>query len=86
MKNKGLVTVLCLRTQCQQGSTLSERKALSQGSGPQQGATQGPEGKKRLQQVLMTFMTSGDKELSAFPESDNLFTRVRTIHGAAVTI
>uniref|UniRef100_A0A2K6KUJ3 UBC core domain-containing protein n=1 Tax=Rhinopithecus bieti TaxID=61621 RepID=A0A2K6KUJ3_RHIBE len=35
-----------------------------------------------LQQELMTLMMSGDKGISAFPESDNLFKWVGTIHGA----
>uniref|UniRef100_G1R4X5 Ubiquitin conjugating enzyme E2 C n=1 Tax=Nomascus leucogenys TaxID=61853 RepID=G1R4X5_NOMLE len=38
-----------------------------------------------LQQELMTLMMSGDKGISAFPESDNLFKWVGTIHGAAGT-
>uniref|UniRef100_A0A8C7ATX7 Ubiquitin-conjugating enzyme E2 C n=1 Tax=Neovison vison TaxID=452646 RepID=A0A8C7ATX7_NEOVI len=46
------------------------------------GAARGPVG-KRLQQELMTLMMSGDKGISAFPESDNLFKWVGTIHGAA---
>uniref|UniRef100_A0A4X2LXJ2 UBC core domain-containing protein n=1 Tax=Vombatus ursinus TaxID=29139 RepID=A0A4X2LXJ2_VOMUR len=41
---------------------------------------------KRLQQELMTLMMSGDKGTSAFPESDNLFKWVGTIHGAAGTV
>ncbi|XP_028639888.1 ubiquitin-conjugating enzyme E2 C-like isoform X3 [Grammomys surdaster] len=45
-------------------------------------AAQGPVG-KRLQQELMTLMMSGDKGISTFPESDNLFKWVGTIHGAA---
>lgn len=53
-------------SRCLQGSTSSERKGLSQGSGAQQDATQGPVGKKRLQQVLMTLLMSGDKGLSVF--------------------
>uniref|UniRef100_A0A2K6JQE9 UBC core domain-containing protein n=1 Tax=Rhinopithecus bieti TaxID=61621 RepID=A0A2K6JQE9_RHIBE len=36
-------------------------------------------------QELMTLMMSGDKGISAFPESDNLFKWVGTIHGAAGT-
>uniref|UniRef100_A0A2K6KUN0 Ubiquitin-conjugating enzyme E2 C n=1 Tax=Rhinopithecus bieti TaxID=61621 RepID=A0A2K6KUN0_RHIBE len=39
-----------------------------------------------LQQELMTLMMSGDKGISAFPESDNLFKWVGTIHGAAGTV
>ncbi|XP_059185564.1 ubiquitin-conjugating enzyme E2 C [Centropristis striata] len=41
---------------------------------------------KRLQQELMTLMTSGDKGISAFPESDNLFRWVGTIEGPAGTV
>uniref|UniRef100_A0A8C5XMM7 Ubiquitin-conjugating enzyme E2 C n=1 Tax=Microcebus murinus TaxID=30608 RepID=A0A8C5XMM7_MICMU len=52
---------------------------------PSRGATRGPVGKK-LQQELMTLMMSGDKGISAFPESDNLFEWVGTIHGAAGTV
>ncbi|XP_077857201.1 ubiquitin-conjugating enzyme E2 C-like isoform X2 [Macaca mulatta] len=48
------------------------------------GAARGPVG-KRLQQELMT-LVSGDKGISAFPESDNLFKWVGTIHGAAGTV
>uniref|UniRef100_A0A2K6V797 UBC core domain-containing protein n=1 Tax=Saimiri boliviensis boliviensis TaxID=39432 RepID=A0A2K6V797_SAIBB len=51
---------------------------------PSGGSTRGPVG-KRLQQELMTLMMSGDKGISAFPESDNLFKWVGTIHGAAGT-
>uniref|UniRef100_A0A2K6S180 Ubiquitin conjugating enzyme E2 C n=1 Tax=Saimiri boliviensis boliviensis TaxID=39432 RepID=A0A2K6S180_SAIBB len=47
-------------------------------------AARGPVG-KRLQRELMTLMMSGDKGISAFPESDNLFKWVGTIHGAAGT-
>uniref|UniRef100_A0A8C9A712 UBC core domain-containing protein n=1 Tax=Prolemur simus TaxID=1328070 RepID=A0A8C9A712_PROSS len=39
----------------------------------------------RLQQELMTLMMSGDKGISSFPESDNLFKWVGTIHGAFLT-
>ncbi|CAK6437226.1 unnamed protein product [Pipistrellus nathusii] len=55
------------------------------GAKPSGGATQGPVG-KRLQQELMTLMMSGDKGISAFPESDNLFKWMGTIHGAAGTV
>ncbi|XP_025240021.1 ubiquitin-conjugating enzyme E2 C-like isoform X5 [Theropithecus gelada] len=48
------------------------------------GAARGPVG-KRLQQELMTLMRSGDEGISAFPESDNLFKWVGTIHGVAGT-
>uniref|UniRef100_A0A8B9MQR4 Ubiquitin-conjugating enzyme E2 C n=1 Tax=Accipiter nisus TaxID=211598 RepID=A0A8B9MQR4_9AVES len=40
---------------------------------------------KRLQQELMALMMSGDKGISAFPESDNLFKWIGTIDGAAGT-
>uniref|UniRef100_A0A8D2GVX5 Ubiquitin-conjugating enzyme E2 C n=1 Tax=Urocitellus parryii TaxID=9999 RepID=A0A8D2GVX5_UROPR len=45
-----------------------------------------PRSRSRLQQELMTLMMSGDKGISAFPESDNLFKWVGTIHGAAGTV
>lgn len=41
---------------------------------------------KRLQQELMTLMMSGDKGISAFPESDNLFKWIGTIDGAPGTV
>uniref|UniRef100_G3U933 UBC core domain-containing protein n=1 Tax=Loxodonta africana TaxID=9785 RepID=G3U933_LOXAF len=41
---------------------------------------------KRLQQELMTLMISGNKGISAFPESYNLFKWVGTIHGEAGTV
>ncbi|XP_019736499.1 ubiquitin-conjugating enzyme E2 C [Hippocampus comes] len=41
---------------------------------------------KRLQQELMTLMMAGDKGISAFPESDNLFKWVGTIDGACDTV
>ncbi|XP_027708103.1 ubiquitin-conjugating enzyme E2 C-like [Vombatus ursinus] len=41
---------------------------------------------KRLQQQLMPLMVSGDKGISTFPESDNVFKWVVTIHGAAGTV
>ncbi|CAO2592344.1 Ubiquitin-conjugating enzyme E2 C [Lemmus lemmus] len=57
----------------------------SKGAEPSRGAARGPVG-KRLQQELMTLMMSGHKGISAFPESDNLFKWVETIHGAAGTV
>ncbi|XP_025258704.1 ubiquitin-conjugating enzyme E2 C-like isoform X2 [Theropithecus gelada] len=59
--------------------------AAHKGAEPSRGAARGPVG-KRLQQELMTLMMSGDKGISAFPESDNLFKWVGTIHGAAGTV
>ncbi|XP_049634554.1 ubiquitin-conjugating enzyme E2 C isoform X2 [Suncus etruscus] len=59
--------------------------AARKGAEPCGGAARGPVG-KRLQQELMTLMMSGDKGISAFPESDNLFKWVGTIHGAAGTV
>uniref|UniRef100_A0A8C5XJM2 Ubiquitin conjugating enzyme E2 C n=1 Tax=Microcebus murinus TaxID=30608 RepID=A0A8C5XJM2_MICMU len=59
--------------------------AARKGAEPSGGAARGPVG-KRLQQELMTLMMSGDKGISAFPESDNLFKWVGTIHGAAGTV
>ncbi|XP_008319460.1 ubiquitin-conjugating enzyme E2 C [Cynoglossus semilaevis] len=41
---------------------------------------------KRLQQELMTLMMSGDKGISAFPESDNLFKWIGTIDGPQATV
>uniref|UniRef100_A0A8C5JUK4 Ubiquitin-conjugating enzyme E2 C n=1 Tax=Jaculus jaculus TaxID=51337 RepID=A0A8C5JUK4_JACJA len=52
------------------------------GAEPSGGTARGPVG-KRLQQELMTLMMSGDKGISACPESDNLFKWIGTIHGAA---
>ncbi|XP_004414611.1 PREDICTED: ubiquitin-conjugating enzyme E2 C-like isoform X2 [Odobenus rosmarus divergens] len=59
--------------------------AARKGAEPSGGATRGPVG-KRLQQELMSLMMSGDKGISVFPESDNLFKWVGTIHGAAGTV
>uniref|UniRef100_A0A8C0XAT9 Ubiquitin-conjugating enzyme E2 C n=1 Tax=Castor canadensis TaxID=51338 RepID=A0A8C0XAT9_CASCN len=59
--------------------------AARKGAEPSGGGARGPVG-KRLQQELMTLMMSGDKGISAFPESDNLFKWVGTIHGAAGTV
>uniref|UniRef100_A0A8C0WWS4 Ubiquitin-conjugating enzyme E2 C n=1 Tax=Castor canadensis TaxID=51338 RepID=A0A8C0WWS4_CASCN len=56
--------------------------ATQKGTEPSEGAARGPVG-NRLQQELMTLMMSGDKGISAFSESDNLFKWVGTIHGAA---
>ncbi|XDC61816.1 hypothetical protein R6Z07M_012998 [Ovis aries] len=56
----------------------------SKGAEPSRGAARGPVG-KRLQQELMTLMMYGDKGISAFPELDNLFKWMGTIHGAADT-
>nr|XP_037858102.1 ubiquitin-conjugating enzyme E2 C-like isoform X2 [Chlorocebus sabaeus] len=50
------------------------------------GALPGVPGGKTLQQELMTLLMSGDKGISAFPESDNLSKWVGTIHGAAGTV
>lgn len=46
--------------------------ATQKGAKPSRGITQDSLG-KRLQQELMTLMMSGDKGISAFPESDNFF-------------
>ncbi|XDB59789.1 hypothetical protein AB1E18_013175 [Capra hircus] len=56
----------------------------SKGAEPSRGAARGPVG-KRLQQELRTLMMYGDKGISAFPELDNLFKWMGTIHGAADT-
>ncbi|XP_027700070.1 ubiquitin-conjugating enzyme E2 C-like isoform X1 [Vombatus ursinus] len=63
----------------------SATTATHKGAKPGSGVTRGFVG-KRLQQELMTLMISGDKGISAFPESDNLFKRVGTIHGATGTV
>ncbi|KAL6769406.1 hypothetical protein ACKKBG_A30880 [Auxenochlorella protothecoides x Auxenochlorella symbiontica] len=41
---------------------------------------------KRLQQELMSLMSSGEKGISAFPQGDSLFTWVGTIEGASGTV
>ncbi|XP_075404938.1 ubiquitin-conjugating enzyme E2 C-like isoform X2 [Tenrec ecaudatus] len=56
--------------------------AARKGAEASGGAARGSVG-KRLQQELMTLLMSGDKGISAFPESDNLFKWIGTIHGAA---
>nr|XP_020846529.1 ubiquitin-conjugating enzyme E2 C-like isoform X2 [Phascolarctos cinereus] len=66
-------------------ATASAAAAARKGGEPRAGAARGSVG-KRLQQELMTLMMSGDKGISAFPESDNLFKWVGTIHGAAGTV
>uniref|UniRef100_A0A6I8P669 Ubiquitin conjugating enzyme E2 C n=1 Tax=Ornithorhynchus anatinus TaxID=9258 RepID=A0A6I8P669_ORNAN len=58
--------------------------AARKGPEPAGAAARGSVG-KRLQQELMTLMMSGDRGISAFPESDNLFRWVGTIHGAVGT-
>ncbi|KAL8179794.1 UNVERIFIED_CONTAM: Ubiquitin-conjugating enzyme E2 C [Gekko kuhli] len=57
------------------------RKAAEPGGGAARGSV-----RSRLQQELMTLMVSGDKGISAFPESDNLFKWIGTIDGAAGTV
>ncbi|XP_006880977.1 PREDICTED: ubiquitin-conjugating enzyme E2 C-like isoform X1 [Elephantulus edwardii] len=59
-------------------SVVTTRKGATPSRGTDQGSVA-----MRLQQELMTLMMSGDKGISAFPESDNFFTWVGTIHGAA---
>ncbi|XP_048200720.1 ubiquitin-conjugating enzyme E2 C-like [Perognathus longimembris pacificus] len=56
--------------------------ASSKGAGLS--ATWGPVG-RQLQREMMTFMLSGDKGISAFPESD-LFKEVGNTQGAAGTV
>ncbi|XP_070537295.1 ubiquitin-conjugating enzyme E2 C-like [Ptychodera flava] len=41
---------------------------------------------KRLQQELMKLMMTGSKGISAFPDGDNIFKWVGTIHGAEGTV
>ncbi|XP_075396599.1 ubiquitin-conjugating enzyme E2 C-like isoform X2 [Tenrec ecaudatus] len=59
--------------------------AARKGAEPSGGEAPGSVG-KRLQEELMTLMMSGNKGISAFPESDNLFKWIGTIHGAAGTV
>ncbi|XP_074867572.1 ubiquitin-conjugating enzyme E2 C [Carettochelys insculpta] len=59
--------------------------AARKGAEPGSSAARGSVG-KRLQQELMTLMMAGDKGISAFPESDNLFRWIGTIDGAAGTV
>lgn len=49
-------------------------------------AEQGRSVTKRLQQELMALMMSKNKTISAFPEGDNLFKWIGTIHGAVGTV
>ncbi|KAL3860589.1 hypothetical protein ACJMK2_010689 [Sinanodonta woodiana] len=41
---------------------------------------------KRLQQELMTLLTSGDPGISAFPDGDNLFSWIATVDGPKGTV
>ncbi|XP_039354521.1 ubiquitin-conjugating enzyme E2 C [Mauremys reevesii] len=59
--------------------------AARKGAEPGGSAARGSVG-KRLQQELMALMMAGDKGISAFPESDNLFRWIGTIDGAAGTV
>ncbi|KAM6340529.1 ubiquitin-conjugating enzyme E2 C [Rissa tridactyla] len=61
-------------------SSAAARKAAEAGATAARGSVG-----KRLQQELMALMMSGDKGISAFPESDNLFKWIGTIDGAAGT-
>ncbi|MGH0178561.1 UNVERIFIED_CONTAM: hypothetical protein FKN15_077855 [Acipenser sinensis] len=62
-------------------SSNAARKGTETGSSAARGSVT-----KRLQQELMTLMMSGDKGISAFPESDNLFKWIGTIDGAKETM
>ncbi|XP_028667831.2 ubiquitin-conjugating enzyme E2 C [Erpetoichthys calabaricus] len=62
-------------------ASAANRKAKESGSSMAKGSVS-----KRLQQELMTLMMSGDKGISAFPESDNLFKWIGTIIGPAGTV
>nr|XP_028591516.1 ubiquitin-conjugating enzyme E2 C [Podarcis muralis] len=62
-------------------ATATARKAAEPGSAAARGSV-----RSRLQQELMTLMMSGDKGISAFPESDNLFKWIGTINGATGTV
>ncbi|XP_072488174.1 ubiquitin-conjugating enzyme E2 C-like [Notamacropus eugenii] len=64
--------------------TASTANAASKGVEPREGTARRSVGRS-LQQELMTLKMSGAKGISAFPESDNLFKWVGTIHGAAQT-
>ncbi|XP_029468245.1 ubiquitin-conjugating enzyme E2 C isoform X1 [Rhinatrema bivittatum] len=57
------------------------RKGIESGSSAAKGSVS-----KRLHQELMSLMMSGDKGISAFPESDNLFKWIGTIDGAVGTV
>ncbi|XP_043823600.1 ubiquitin-conjugating enzyme E2 C-like [Dromiciops gliroides] len=63
----------------------SAATASHKGVKPGAGAARGSVG-KQLQLELLTLMMSRDKEISDFPESDNIFKWVGTIHGAFGTI
>ncbi|XP_062835348.1 ubiquitin-conjugating enzyme E2 C [Anolis carolinensis] len=60
--------------------TPAPRKAAEAGSSAAKGSV-----RSRLQQELMALMMSGNKGVSAFPESENLFKWIGTIVGAAGT-
>ncbi|MBN3279680.1 UBE2C enzyme, partial [Polyodon spathula] len=62
-------------------SSHAARKGAETGSSAARGSVT-----KRLQQELMTLMMCGDKGISAFPESDNLFKWIGTIDGAKETV
>ncbi|XP_075701841.1 ubiquitin-conjugating enzyme E2 C isoform X2 [Rhinoderma darwinii] len=62
-------------------ASASARKGMESGAQAARGSVG-----KRLQQELMTLMMSGDKGISAFPESDNLFKWIGTIDGAVGTV
>ncbi|XP_044154097.1 ubiquitin-conjugating enzyme E2 C [Bufo gargarizans] len=62
-------------------SSATARKGMEPGAQAARGSVG-----KRLQQELMALMMSGDKGISAFPESDNLFKWIGTIDGAAGTV
>ncbi|XP_043827769.1 ubiquitin-conjugating enzyme E2 C-like [Dromiciops gliroides] len=66
-------------------ATANAPAAFHKGTEPGASAAHGSVGKK-LQQELMTLMMSGNKGISAFPESGNLFKWVGTIHGASGTV
>ncbi|XP_054881847.1 ubiquitin-conjugating enzyme E2 C-like [Poeciliopsis prolifica] len=60
--------------------------AALKGSESGSSAARGSVTNGELQQELMTLMMSGDKGISAFPESDNLFKWIGTIDGAQGTV
>ncbi|XP_054836658.1 ubiquitin-conjugating enzyme E2 C isoform X2 [Eublepharis macularius] len=53
---------------------------------PRKAAEPGAGAARGLQKELMTLMVSGDRGISAFPESDNLFKWIGTVDGAPGTV
>uniref|UniRef100_A0AAV2MHQ8 Ubiquitin-conjugating enzyme E2 C n=1 Tax=Knipowitschia caucasica TaxID=637954 RepID=A0AAV2MHQ8_KNICA len=74
-------TTLEMASQNMDPAASTARKGNERGNSATKGSVT-----KRLQQELMTLMMSGDKGISAFPESENLFKWVGTIDGAPGTV